>query len=74
MRQIVRASLPLGSGIVLDPFMGAGSTIAAAQAVGYQSIGIEIDERYFRIAGQGIAKLAALKNRLANFDQSQHTL
>jgi DNA modification methylase len=30
MRQIVRASLPLGSGIVLDPFMGAGSTIAAA--------------------------------------------
>lgn len=32
MRQIVRASLPLGEGLVLDPFMGAGSTIAAAIA------------------------------------------
>ena len=43
MRQIVRASLPLGSGIVLDPFMGAGSTIAAAVAVGYASVGDEVD-------------------------------
>jgi site-specific DNA-methyltransferase (adenine-specific) len=38
MRQIVRAALPLGEGIVLDPFMGGGSTIAAAHAVGYGSI------------------------------------
>jgi DNA modification methylase len=74
MRQIVRAALPLGSGVVLDPFMGAGSTIAAAQAVGYQSIGIEIDERYFCIAGQAIPKLAALKNGIANFDQIQLAL
>ncbi len=43
MRQIVRASLPLGMGTLLDPFMGGGSTIAAALAVGYESIGIEID-------------------------------
>src|SRR6266567_2772613 len=42
MRQIVRASLPLGEGVVLDPFTGGGSTIAAAIAVGYQSIGIEL--------------------------------
>src|SRR5208282_231416 len=27
MRQLVRAALPMGTGIVLDPFMGAGSTI-----------------------------------------------
>jgi len=74
MRQIVRASLPLGSGLVLDPFMGAGSVIAAAQAVGYKSIGIEIDERYFRIAEQAIPKLAALKNGAANFGQMQLAL
>ena len=43
MRQIVRASLPLGTGTVLDPFMGAGSTNAAAVAVGYQSIGVQVD-------------------------------
>src|SRR5439155_13367978 len=43
LRQFVRASLPLGHGTVLDPFMRGGSTIAAALAVGYESIGIEID-------------------------------
>ncbi len=58
MRQIVRAALPLGRGLVLDPFMGAGSTIAAASAVGYQSVGIEIDPIYFGIAGRAIPTLA----------------
>ena len=33
MRQLVRASLPLGKGVVLDPFMGAGSTIGAAKSL-----------------------------------------
>ena len=37
MRVLVRALLPLGEGLLLDPFMGSGSTIAAAQAVGYDS-------------------------------------
>ena len=60
MRQIVRASLPLGRGIVLDPFMGAGSTIAAAIAVGYESIGIEQDAVYFQIAQKAIPALAEL--------------
>jgi site-specific DNA-methyltransferase (adenine-specific) len=60
MRQIVRAALPLGKGIVLDPFMGAGSTIAAACAVGYESIGIEIDPEFFRVAVAAIPKLARL--------------
>jgi site-specific DNA-methyltransferase (adenine-specific) len=58
MRQIVRASLPLGAGIVLDPFMGGGSTIAAAIAVGYESIGVESDATFFRMAEAGIPKLA----------------
>ena len=60
MRQIVRASLPLGEGIVLDPFMGAGSTIAAAASFGYQSIGVESDPEYYKIAVKAIPKLAAL--------------
>jgi DNA modification methylase len=58
MRQIVLASLPLGHGVVLDPFMGGGSTIAAAMAVGYTSIGLEKDSAYFRIAAEAIPKLA----------------
>jgi DNA modification methylase len=60
MRQVVRASLPLGMGILLDPFMGGGSTIAAAVAVGYESIGIEHDPVFFNMASTGIPKLAAL--------------
>ena len=60
MRQIVRAALPLGEGVVLDPFMGGGSTIAAACAVGYVSIGIESDPAFFSIARAAIPKLAAL--------------
>src|SRR6266849_544739 len=60
MRQIVRASLPLGDGLVLDPFMGAGSTIAAAVAVGYRSVGIESDSSFFDAAVQAIPELAAL--------------
>ncbi len=60
MRQIVRASLPLGEGVVLDPFMGAGSTIAAALAVGYTAIGIERDEVYFNIAKKAVPLLAGL--------------
>ena len=58
MRQIVRASLPLGEGVVLDPFMGGGSTIAAAAAVGYQSIGIESDPEFFAMAKAAVPQLA----------------
>jgi site-specific DNA-methyltransferase (adenine-specific) len=57
LRQIVRAVLPLGEGIVLDPFAGAGSTLAAAEAVGYASIGVEKDEHYFDVACEAISKL-----------------
>jgi len=66
MRQIVRASLPLGTGVVLDPFMGGGSTIAAAVAVGYDSIGIEIDPAFFKIAERAIPRLAELKAEITN--------
>jgi DNA modification methylase len=70
MRQIVRASLPLGAGVVLDPFMGGGSTIAAAIAVGYESIGIELDQTFLKIATKGIPALASLNgNGKANNDK-----
>jgi DNA modification methylase len=58
MRQLVRAALPLGKGVILDPFMGSGSTIAAAVAVGYTSIGIEKDSAYFATAKKAIPELA----------------
>lgn len=60
LREIVKASLPLGNGIVLDPFAGSGSTLAAAQNVGYASLGSERDESYYELAQTAIPKLATL--------------
>lgn len=60
MRLIVRALLPLGEGVVLDPFMGSGSTLAAAEAIGYDSIGVELDQEYFQLAQKAVPRLAAL--------------
>jgi site-specific DNA-methyltransferase (adenine-specific) len=60
LRAIVRASLPLGHGVILDPFAGSGSTLAAANAVGYGSIGIEKDPEFVKMAKAAIMKLAAL--------------
>lgn len=60
MRQLVRASLPLGEGVVLDPFAGSGSTLAAANAVGYESLGVEADPKFVRLAGDAIPKLGSL--------------
>ncbi len=58
LRRLVRAVLPLGEGIVLDTFAGAGSMLAAAEAVGYESIGVEKDLEYFKIACKAVPKLS----------------
>lgn len=60
LRQVVRAALPLGKGVILDPFMGSGSTIAAAASCGLTSIGLEANAEYFRMAVRAIPALAAL--------------
>ena len=63
LRQVVRALLPLGEGVLCDPFAGSGSTLAAAIAVGYECIGIERDPVYVQIAKRAIPKLAAFTTR-----------
>jgi site-specific DNA-methyltransferase (adenine-specific) len=60
LRQLVRAALPLGEGIVLDPFAGSGSTLAACNFVGYESVGIEKDPVYARMAARAIEPLSRL--------------
>ena len=61
LRQLVRGVLPLGKGVVVDTFAGAGSTLAAAEVVGYESIGIEKDLSYFTIGTGAIQPLAELE-------------
>ncbi len=60
LRQVVRASLPLGTGIVLDPFAGSGSTLAAAASLGYAAIGIERDAAYVEVARDAFEPLRDL--------------
>jgi len=61
LRPLVYSALPLGEGYVLDPFAGSGSTLAACNAVGYSSIGIEKDEKYAKLAEQSIDLLSKIK-------------
>jgi site-specific DNA-methyltransferase (adenine-specific) len=61
LRQLVYAALPLGQGIVADPFMGSGSTIAAAEAINVRAVGIELHANYYEMSRVVIPQLAGLK-------------
>ncbi len=63
LRKVVRAALPLGIGIVYDPFAGSGSTLAAAEAVGYLSLGTDSDAEYFSMARKAFRALSMLQVR-----------
>jgi site-specific DNA-methyltransferase (adenine-specific) len=60
LRQLVRAALPLGRGVVCDPFMGSGSTVAACEAQGIQAVGVERHPDYYKLATQVIPALAGI--------------
>jgi DNA modification methylase len=55
-RVIMRRLAEKTEGVILDPFMGVGSTLRAAKDLGREAIGIEIEERYCEIAVKRLAQ------------------
>ena len=53
--------LPKPSDVILDPFMGSGSTGIAAKDEGFEFIGIEREKEYFEIAEQRVSVASPLE-------------
>lgn len=59
-------------GVILDPFMGSGSTGVACAQMGREFIGIEIDQDYFDIACERIRKAYAQPDMFVSQPKIQH--
>ena len=47
MKDVIQICEP--GGLILDPFAGAGTTILAAAEEGYEAVGIEVTDAYYKL-------------------------
>jgi site-specific DNA-methyltransferase (adenine-specific) len=73
LRRICHAALPLGEGVILDPFAGSGSTVAAAEAVGLQSIGVERFVDYYKMACAAVPRLKQIEVPIVDSETAAKT-
>lgn len=59
LRQLIESSSVIGE-MVFDPFAGVGSTLVAAYLEGRRAIGVEIEEKYCKIAKERMICLEGL--------------
>lgn len=51
---------PMRPGVVLDPFMGSGTTALVARNIGRHAVGVELSEAYLAIAARRLEQLTLL--------------
>jgi site-specific DNA-methyltransferase (adenine-specific) len=61
LRELVYSVLPLGKGIVCDPFAGSASTVAAAEALGVSAIGVEKFKAYYDMSKKSVKPLSLFR-------------
>ena len=52
MRDLVKICVP--GGCILDPFCGAGTTVLASRLEGYEAVGIEVTDAYYKLGSDRV--------------------